>query len=315
MEVLESIIDIFRELDNPKMSLSGDNLMVSCPFMPYRHERQYLSNSMGILVDSSGEKPILVNCFSCKFHSKGLTKLFNEMSLYEGVYEKYIPVVKKLDFSTLSFTSLHTDYQSAKQPDDASKDDLFLPYSRLLHPYLIRRKVSIDTAKAWDLGYDRIKKRALFPVKNFGGNVVGAVGRTVVPGYPIKYLEYWDLDKEAYLFGEHLVVEGRPTVVVEGPIDCILVYQYLREFGINYNVVATLGSYVTDKQAEKLVQISSKVIILYDNDSAGELGRKRALKILSRRVLTTVARCDTDPAEAGRKVVDIIRESEIPLYP
>ena len=64
-------------------------------------------------------------------------------------------------------------------------------------------------------------------------------------------------------------------IVVEGYMDCISLYQN----GIK-NVVASLGTALTDGQARLMLRYTNKVIIGYDSDAAGTNATIRGLDIL-----------------------------------
>src|SRR5690625_7035325 len=63
--------------------------------------------------------------------------------------------------------------------------------------------------------------------------------------------------------------------VCSSDLDVISAYQH----GLK-NVVATLGTALTERQAQLLRRYTNKIIICYDGDSAGEEASFRAAKVL-----------------------------------
>jgi DNA primase len=68
------------------------------------------------------------------------------------------------------------------------------------------------------------------------------------------------------------IIEGEPIILVEGPWDVINMEMY--EFK---NSVCTFGCHLSKEQYMKLFKITTEIVILYDNDSAGEKGTKQII--------------------------------------
>jgi len=128
--------------------------------------------------------------------------------------------------------------------------------------------------------YDRFRNRIIFPIIDYRDRVIGFGGRVLGDGLP-KYLNSPEspvFDKSNTLFGINLIKRLRPLdsiIVVEGYMDVITLYQY----GIK-NVVASLGTSLTEGQAKLLRRFSKDIYIAYDGDSAGQQATLRGLDIL-----------------------------------
>lgn len=149
-----------------------------------------------------------------------------------------------------------------------------------LYGYL--RKYSCDIGKAIELGlliksqnhriYDRFRGRIIFPIfpESDPNTPIAFGGRTIFDD-PSKYLNSPDTPlykKSKHLYGFHLskksIRETKYAVLVEGYFDVVSLYQY----GIE-NVVASLGTALTENQVYLLKRFSEKVYIFYDSDKAG----------------------------------------------
>lgn len=130
--------------------------------------------------------------------------------------------------------------------------------------------------------YDRFRNRIIFPIIDYRDRVVGFGGRVLDDGLP-KYLNSPDspvFNKSNILFGINIVKRLRPIdsiIVVEGYMDVITLHQY----GIK-NVVASLGTSLTEGQAKLLRRYTRDVYIAYDGDSAGQQATLRGLDILKK---------------------------------
>lgn len=129
--------------------------------------------------------------------------------------------------------------------------------------------------------YDRFRDRLMFPIRNLSGRVVGFGGRSIGDSTP-KYLNSPDTEvykKGNVLYGlwearQEIRRSGR-AIMVEGYTDLLS----LRSVGIE-EVVASLGTALTDGQAKLLSRYADVVIILFDADTAGDEAAVRSLDIL-----------------------------------
>lgn len=135
--------------------------------------------------------------------------------------------------------------------------------------------------------YDKFRDRVMFPIINVRGNVIGFGGRIFHEPdknsefKPPKYLNSGEtpaFDKGRNLFSLNLAkkTDTSKIILVEGYMDVISVYQA----GI-HNVVATLGTALTENQAKIINKYSSEVFICYDMDDAGRKAVMRAIEIFS----------------------------------
>ena len=134
----------------------------------------------------------------------------------------------------------------------------------------------------------RFRGRIMFPIHDELGRPVGFGGRAMGDDTP-KYLnspESTVFQKRRTLYGLHTAKQsmrraGR-AIVVEGYLDAIR----LALAGIE-EVVAPLGTALTEEQAQLLVRYASEVFLLYDSDEAGQKATFRSgLELL--RVKATV---------------------------
>ncbi len=132
--------------------------------------------------------------------------------------------------------------------------------------------------------YDRFRNRIIYPVFDYKGKVIGFGGRVLDDSKP-KYLnspETMVFKKGTNLYGLNFALKDRDNsnksvIMVEGYMDCISLSQY----GIT-NVVASLGTALTQGQAKLLKRYYDKVIISYDADLAGQNAAMRGLSILGK---------------------------------
>lgn len=146
--------------------------------------------------------------------------------------------------------------------------------------------------------YDRFRDRIIFPIQSNSGRTVAFGGRAVGDNDEgPKYIN--SPGTEIYKKGNHLYglnvarkhINGNETLVlVEGYTDVIASYQ-----GGVKNVVASLGTSLTDRQAALLSRYADTVIVSYDRDEAGEKATlKGGKKLLNEGLTVKVAGLDPD---------------------
>jgi DNA primase len=129
--------------------------------------------------------------------------------------------------------------------------------------------------------YDRYRGRVVFPIIDQYGNVAGFGGRVMGEGEP-KYLnspESQIYHKRSILYGYNLakqeIAAMKRAIVVEGYLDVIGCHQA----GVR-NVVAPLGTALTEEQVKLLSRQCEEIILLFDADSAGLKASIRSLDVV-----------------------------------
>ena len=194
-------------------------------------------------------------------------------------------------------------------------ENLYKPTSKPAQDYVKKRRLDNKTLKAFQIGYagrynelyhelvkkgykeeeilassmvlknddgkfvDRFRKRFMIPIRDVREKVIAFGGRVLDDSKP-KYInspENIVYSKGRNLFGLN-VAKRNPMdkiVIVEGYMDAISLYQR----GIT-NVVASLGTALTEAQGRLLRRYANKIIISYDSDAAGQAATMRGLEIL-----------------------------------
>jgi DNA primase len=121
--------------------------------------------------------------------------------------------------------------------------------------------------------YDAFRGRVIFPIENLSGRVVAFGGRVIgqVEEHVPKYLN--SPESPVYHKGDLLyglrwtrgaIRKEEVALVVEGYMDFISLVSH----GVE-NVVAGLGTALTQQQSELIARYAPRVILLYDSDPAG----------------------------------------------
>jgi DNA primase len=137
--------------------------------------------------------------------------------------------------------------------------------------------------------YDRFRGRLMFPIRDGRGRVLGFGARALpLPregegGDPMpKYINSPQtpiFDKGSILYGidraRDAIREQQRVVIVEGYMDAIMAHQH----GIR-NVVATMGTALTEKQIATIKGLTKSLILALDSDAAGDAATWRGIEIL-----------------------------------
>lgn len=198
---------------------------------------------------------------------------------------------------------------------DFYHQNLYKPQAKIAQEYVKKRQLSNETLKSFKIGFsgkfdelyqelkkqgfgereilesglvnknergqyiDRYRNRLMFPICDARGKVIAFGGRVLDDSKP-KYInspENVVYSKGRNLFGLNVAKKGdlKRILIVEGYMDVISLHQR----GIT-NVVAPLGTALTEQQGWLLRKNSEQIILSFDSDEAGLKAKLRALDIL-----------------------------------
>ena len=128
-------------------------------------------------------------------------------------------------------------------------------------------------------GTDKFWNRAMIPILDINGKVIGFGGRVLGDGKP-KYINTKDtqvFDKSHTLFAMNIAKRSRKGYIIccEGYMDVISMHQA----GFD-NAVASLGTAFTPGHANILKRYAKEIYLAYDSDGAGVTATLRNLAIL-----------------------------------
>ena len=193
--------------------------------------------------------------------------------------------------------------------------NLYKPNAKIAQEYVKKRQLSNETLKSFKIGFsgefdelykelkkegfgeeeilesglvnqndngkyiDRYRNRLMFPICDARGRVIAFGGRVLDDSKP-KYInspENVVYSKGRHLFGLNVAKKGdlKKILIVEGYMDVISLHQR----GVT-NVVAALGTALTEQQGWLLRRNAEKIILSFDSDEAGLNAKLRAIDIL-----------------------------------
>ena len=147
-------------------------------------------------------------------------------------------------------------------------------------PLMLRSGLVIQRESG--LLYDRFRNRLMIPICREGGSIMAFGGRAIDPNQQPKYLNSPETpiySKGRTLYGLHLskqeIRKRKYAVLVEGYFDFAQVLQA----GIT-PAVATCGTALTSHQSRLLRRYTSKVVLNFDADTAGQAAAARSGEML-----------------------------------
>lgn len=211
-------------------------------------------------------------------------------------------------------------------------NELLLDEYRLCPTSLLQAGFAKETLRHFEVGYDTRNARITYPLRNVYGDLVGISGRTIYEDpnfegsrykiYDRELKERADFDvpesytmqevKSAILWHGHVV---RPILlrdhkspfmaITEGFKACMWTWQSCYQ-----DVVALVGSYMTDTHAELIACAVPKVVLFLDNNEAGFKGTHSAAQKLGKKgVEARVARYPDEREQPDALVPDEIFEA------
>ena len=153
--------------------------------------------------------------------------------------------------------------------------------------------------------YDRFRGKLMFPIRDIRGRVTGFGARVLDDSLP-KYVnspQTSTFDKSGTLYGiDRAAAEIRKqdkAIIMEGYMDVIMAHQN----GIT-NAIASMGTAITETQANTLKKLSRNLILALDADAAGEEAMLRTVGY--ENILNAEMRVIVLPE--GKDPDDVIRE-------
>ena len=181
------------------------------------------------------------------------------------------------------------NYVNRRGLDQRTVDDFLLGFSKHdgLKKYLVDN--SFQEKELLQIGligekdgrtYDYFRNRLMFPIKDVKGRVVGFGARALDESLP-KYLNSPQtvlFDKGSILYGidraRSAIPEKGIAVIVEGYMDVIAAHQHGEA-----NVVASMGTALTDKQIRILRRLTRSLVFALDPDAAGGAATMRGIDV------------------------------------
>ncbi|MCL0094399.1 DNA primase [Dehalococcoidales bacterium] len=168
--------------------------------------------------------------------------------------------------------------------------------------------------------HDRFRNRLMFPIKDIKERTTGFGARVLDDSLP-KYLNSPQtpiFDKSSCLYGINLaktaIRQQNMVVIVEGYMDVITAHQN----GFS-NVVASMGTSVTEKQVSTLNRLTKNIALALDADAAGEEAMLRCVgyeNILNAEVKVIILPSGKDPDDVIRedsKIWQKLMEEALPV--
>ncbi len=127
--------------------------------------------------------------------------------------------------------------------------------------------------------YDRFRHRVMVPIRDIHGHVIGFGARALRSDQQPKYLNTPQtvlFEKSSVLYGLDVARRSiRPrgkAIIVEGYMDVLACHQAGED-----NVVASMGTALTEPQIKQLRRYTSTIVLALDADAAGQAATLRGL--------------------------------------
>ena len=211
-----------------------------------------------------------------------VAKEFFISNLSQGNNSKVIEYINQRDISKNSVKIHGLGYAI----DNYSGLKDFLKSKNISEEIMVSSGLVIKSEKKESQTYDRYRNRLMFPISNPMGKTVGFGGRVLDSNNQPKYMNSPETNifhKGSLLYNfsnvKSQINKGDELLVVEGYMDVVSLFSK----GIE-NVVAPLGTAVTEKQLDLLWKISDNPILCFDGDEAGKKASKRISDIALRKI-------------------------------
>ena len=273
---IEDIVEKLREDAESKgkflfseIKLRKEYLSVTCPYHKLGHEKK---PSAGFRVDNG-----YFSCFICSEKHSLIEVISHCLDIstekaFEWLKENFVYNISK-DISV----NITPKKKQEKKKINYLDNSIMTKY-RMFHPYMFERKMSKDTVRKYDIGFDKESQCIIFPNKDEKGNILFLAKRSV----KTKFFHYpTDVDKPIYGLYElsRDFPDTKYTIITESMINCLT----CRSWG--YAALALNGT-GSAEQLNKLAKLDYTTYTLaLDGDEAGFKGTEKIIKKLRNKKL------------------------------
>lgn len=252
---------------------------IACPLAQWNHGGGKDNHpSFGIKV---GDDPALCVCLSCGYGGP-LPSLMSDLIArlppgYPGRKQAVkimqelpvTPTKKGLTMPVKTTTTVTTD---PVIPETWLDQFLLASGVEVAVKYLMDRGLPFSHIERMELRFDMERRRILFPIRDWSGQLRGVQGRAILTKDQPKYLFYkynGVACGHSVMLGEHLVDTEKPVILVEGAFDYAKLRLYTKQ------VLVLWGARITPTRIDRLNRLT-KIYTAFDADDAGSKARFRA---------------------------------------
>lgn len=284
-----------------------NTLQCACPLAKWTHENGAdVKPSFGI---KYGADKSVFSCFACG-KSGTLETLVNLYLGYSGndlsdMVREGLTVFDSLVI--MEYSDLPVQYAAKPLDRDLLKPFVPVAESPESLAYLAGRGVSPELAERFNLKYDSIRSRVVFPVED-AGNLYGAVGRYIGESdHAMRYHNYWNAELSHTLGGLSDFDFQKPNLhICEGFFDMMAAADYVPDA----NSVCTFKAKLSPTQLRLLPPVRGMFVCLYDSDKAGVTGYRAMRADLKNAGYVNLLRPNMP---LGKDVSDMTRDEFVAL--
>lgn len=288
-EIHDRIFEIAQRYLRNVRKTGAENVVAICPF----HRKPDGSFERSPSFTMSLTKG-LWQCHSCK-EVGSLPRFFKLLGENYQVIKNYEDLFSELHQSSRRCVVIDTRALQAKYIVEDPLPEAVLGFFDFCPTPLLDEGFTEETLRRFEVGFDPKHFRITYPIRDIEGNLMGVSGRTVIDDE--KRYKVYDKEFEAFglprrtpakksstLWNGHTVYSSLfptynpdPLVVVEGFKACMWLWQA----GIK-NVVALMGSTLSEQQKWLLERMGAPVYLMLDNNDAGRKGTRKIGDVLAR---------------------------------
>jgi DNA primase len=277
--LLASGIDILYEIES--------DFIIFCPF-----HNNYRTPAAEVHKESG-----LFYCFSCQ-ETKTLIDVVMQVS-----GRTYFESIRLVDSKSDGKNLLDNIQQTLEKKVEFKEYDLEVIRklnnnvfrNKRAQEYFTFRKITRDSVIKYQLGYSENQDMVTIPVHAPDGTCIGFVARSI-EGKVFKNTP--GMQKSKTFFNLHKAKRYDKVFVVESSFDAIRIEQ------ADAHAVATLGATISKEQRKLLKQYFNQIIVLGDNDEAGQNMSKKLISSFG-------TGCIAPPLPAGIKDVSDLSDDEL----
>jgi len=265
---------------------SEKEILLPCPFAPtgVGHKNSVDRHpNFSIRIDDAG--PSVCYCFACNKGGRVDRVAYDLWETLESEQFKaaWLYARKVNNGASFNFDNKKPD-KKPLSPDKAVFATWQLNKGKI-SSVLHQRGITDQDVKKWQLGYDPVEARDIFPVFDIDKRLIGLSGRVTDNEHYPKYWHYGAAQSPRIFYGEQFLdLTKKEVILVEGQLDTIKASRYFP------NVLGQFGVEVMPpEKVRRLSKWFSIATLLYDGDAAGREGTFQVGLCLTKALTVFVA--------------------------
>ena len=266
--------------------------------------------------------------FVMKYHHVDVHHAVEMLKQFAGITDDTDSPIVRLSATGVAKKYRHSEKKKKNQPlrslSQSQMERYVVDLDKL--SLWVDEGIPVDVLRRFDVRYDPLDNRIVYPIRDYDGNLISICGRTCDPDYKEKkirkYTYYQSLGSLNTLYGlsdlREEIISARELILFEGAKSVMKAYGWGRK-----NACAALTSHVSDAQLGFLIPFCCRhgvnITIAFDADVdvLGDANIRRLSQFADVRWVKNIGNLlgeKDSPVDRGQEIFDSLYERRVSVH-